>query len=70
MAENELMRIGDAAAAGDMAPGTLRTYDREGLVKPIRTADGARLYTKAMVAQAMRIKAEREARFGVRRRRA
>jgi DNA-binding transcriptional MerR regulator len=70
MADEELMRIGDAARAGDMAPGTLRTYDREGLVKPIRAADGERLYTRAMVDQAVQIKAQREARFGVGRRRA
>jgi DNA-binding transcriptional MerR regulator len=65
-----LMLIGDAAKSGDMAPGTLRTYDREGLLTPIRAANGTRLYTPQMVARAREIKAEREARFGAGRRHA
>jgi DNA-binding transcriptional MerR regulator len=58
-----LMPIGPAAKAGDMQPGTLRTYDRENLLKPLRDAAGNRLYTPAMVAKAIEIKAAREARM-------
>jgi hypothetical protein len=63
MSDEVLMRISDAAKAGQMTTGTLRTYDREGLLKPIRDSAGERLYTPAMVEQAIRIKAERESRI-------
>lgn len=56
------MRIGRAARAAGMAPGTLRAYDREGLLVPLRDADGERLYTPEMVEAARRIKAQREQR--------
>ena len=65
-----LMEISAAASAADMGPGTLRAYDREGLLKPIRTPSGTRLYTPEMVARARQIKAMRLRRFGAGRRRA
>ncbi len=38
------MKIGDAAAALGLAPSALRYYEDQGLVEPLRSAKGTRLY--------------------------
>lgn len=56
-----LLTIKTAAAQAGLSPGTLRTYERAGLLSPQRNSAGQRVYTPLDVQQAKRIAAEREA---------
>ena len=47
------MSISEAAKVVGVAPGTLRRWEREGKIKPERTAGGNRRYTLAMLKQHM-----------------
>lgn len=46
---NRLMSISEAAKVAGVAPGTLRRWEREGKIKPERTAGGDRRYTLEML---------------------
>ena len=44
--EQELFKIGDTTRILGVTPRTLRFYEEEGLVEPVRTPKGTRLYAK------------------------
>jgi DNA-binding transcriptional MerR regulator/uncharacterized RmlC-like cupin family protein len=48
--------IGEASRAVGVAPGTLRVWEREGLVRPSRSKGGTRYYSKEDVERLKRIK--------------
>ena len=48
--------IGEASRAVGVAPGTLRVWEREGLVRPSRSKGGTRYYSKEDVERRKRIK--------------
>jgi DNA-binding transcriptional MerR regulator len=59
-----------AAARAGVSTATLRAYEADGLIKPLRTATGLRLFTQAdidRVKQIYRARQERHGRTGVRR---
>ena len=58
-----LRAIGDAAAQVGISIGTLRAYEREGLLNPQRDSVGRRLYTEKDIATARRIASERAERL-------
>ena len=58
------MTIQTAAAKAGVSPGTLRNYERAGLLTPQRSSSGHRLFTSADVEIARRIAAEHRARWG------
>jgi len=60
----ELLTITAAAAQAGVTAGTLREYERAGLLAPQRNSAGHRLYTPLDVAQARRIATERRANHG------
>ncbi len=53
--------IGDVARAVNLAPETLRRYERQGLITPARTAAGQRIYTRADLAAVQALRAQRAA---------
>jgi MerR family transcriptional regulator/heat shock protein HspR len=53
--------IGIAAELAGMHPQTLRMYERRGLVRPLRSKGGTRLYSQADVARLRRIQEMSEA---------
>jgi DNA-binding transcriptional MerR regulator len=53
-----------AAAEAGLTPGTLREYEKAGLLSPQRDNVGRRLYSAIDVQQARRIAAERQATRG------
>ncbi len=53
--------IGDVARAVNLAPETLRRYERQGLIAPARTAAGVRIYSEADVAAVQELRAQRAA---------
>jgi DNA-binding transcriptional MerR regulator len=55
----QLLTIQKAAEQAGLSPGTLRTYERAGLLSPHRDSAGRRVFTAVEVAQARRIAAER-----------
>ena len=59
-----LRNISTAAAQAGLTAGTLRSYERLGLLTPARDSNGNRLYSDADVSQAKKIAAERQARVG------
>ena len=58
------LTIRAAAQQAGITPGTLREYDRLGLIKPARDSAGRRVFTAVDVAQARRVAAERAKRRG------
>jgi DNA-binding transcriptional MerR regulator len=56
-----LMTIKLAAAQAELTPGTLREYEKAGLLSPQRDSNGCRLYSAIDVQQARRVAAERMA---------
>jgi DNA-binding transcriptional MerR regulator len=56
--------IQTAAAEANLSPGTLRTYERIGLLSPARDSAGRRLYGPGDVAEARRIAKQRAANRG------
>lgn len=56
-----LLSIKTAATEAELTPGTLRQYEREGLLTPQRDSLGRRVYTVQDVQDARRIAAERRA---------
>jgi DNA-binding transcriptional MerR regulator len=56
---SEYSTIAGAAAEVGVAANTLRVYEMQGLLKPIRDTSGRRLYTPADIKKAKSIKAER-----------
>jgi DNA-binding transcriptional MerR regulator len=54
-----LLTIQRAAEEAGLSPGTLRSYERDGLISPQRDSVGRRVFTLIEVAQARRIAAER-----------
>jgi DNA-binding transcriptional MerR regulator len=54
----EQFSVTTAAKLVGCVPATLRAWDRNGLLKPARDAQGARLYTIADIHRAREIKAE------------
>lgn len=57
-AKNELFKIGQIAEQVNVAPSTLRFYEREGLIRPAeRSRAGYRLYNQAAVEQVRFIRA-------------
>jgi DNA-binding transcriptional MerR regulator len=59
-----LRAITDAAAKAGITAGTLREYDRLGLLQPQRDSVGRRLYSERDIELARRIAAERAASRG------
>ena len=59
---SQLFLIGSAAEQAGIAPGTVRDYCRQGLVKPIRDSAGRRLFTKLDVQRIREVYLERMAR--------
>ena len=49
MADNDLYKIGDVAKLLSTSIRTIRYYEEEGLVAPVRTEKGTRLYTKVHI---------------------
>lgn len=58
------LTIRAAAEQAGLSPGSLRTYERLGLIKPERDSAGRRVFTPVDVAQARRVAAERAKRRG------
>ena len=58
------LTIRAAAEQAGVSPGTLRAYDRLGLISPARDSAGRRVFTDIDVAQARRVAAERAKRQG------
>ena len=58
-----LKAIGDAAAQVGVSIGTLRAYEREGLLTPQRDSRGCRLYTQRDITVARRIASQRAERL-------
>jgi DNA-binding transcriptional MerR regulator len=58
------LTIRDAAKQAGIAPGTLRNYERLGLIKPERDSAGRRVFTAVDVVQARRVAVERGKRCG------
>jgi DNA-binding transcriptional MerR regulator len=56
-----LMTIQKAAEQAGLSPGTLRTYERDGLITPQRDSTGRRVFTLVDVDQVRRVAAERRA---------
>jgi DNA-binding transcriptional MerR regulator len=59
-----LMTILKAAHEAGLSPGSLRLYERLGLLSPQRDSLGRRLYTASDVLQARRVAVERAAKCG------
>jgi len=59
-----LMTIQRAAVESGVTPGTLRLYEKAGLLSPQRDSIGRRLYSAIDVQQARRVAAERQAACG------
>ena len=55
------LTIRAAAEQAGLSPGSLRTYERLGLMRPARDSANRRVYVAADVAVARQIAAEREA---------
>jgi DNA-binding transcriptional MerR regulator len=53
-----------AAVETGLSPGTLREYEKLGLLSPQRDSSGRRLYSQIDVQQAQRIARERQAKCG------
>ncbi len=53
------LTIRTAAQQAGLTPGTLREYERLGLIRPARDSAGRRVFTAVDVAQAKRVAAER-----------
>lgn len=53
------LTIRTAAEQAGISPGTLRLYERLGLLKPARDSAGRRVFTAVDVAMARRVAAER-----------
>ena len=60
----QIRLIGRAASESKVSPGTLRIYEREGFLSPVRDSAGRRVYTAADVMAARRIAKERRAARG------
>jgi DNA-binding transcriptional MerR regulator len=56
-----LMTIATAAKQAGLTPGTLRVYERLGLLSPQRDSTGRRLFSNADVQLARRVAADRRA---------
>ena len=54
-----LKLIKKAAEEVGVTPGTLRDYERQGLISPARDTAGRRLYTEVDVAEARKVAAQR-----------
>jgi DNA-binding transcriptional MerR regulator len=54
-----LMTIQRAAEQAGLSPGTLRSYERDGLITPQRDSSGRRVFTLVDVDRVRRIAAER-----------
>jgi MerR family transcriptional regulator, copper efflux regulator len=59
-----LLTIKNAAAQAGLAPGTLRDYEKAGLLSPQRDSSGRRLYSDTDVRKARKVAADRRARVG------
>jgi hypothetical protein len=66
----ELFQAARAAALAGVSSHTMRQYAEDGLIRPLRTVSGTRLYTMADIEQAKRIyqaRCERHGKTGHRR---
>jgi MerR family transcriptional regulator, thiopeptide resistance regulator len=63
-ASYELLSISDASAKTGLSADTLRQYEADGLIRPLRSSRGIRLFTAADVETAKKIAAARRERHG------
>lgn len=59
----KLKKIGEAAKETQLTPRAIRFYEEEGLIKPVRTSKGTRLYSEANIARLKLIKELRDMGF-------